>query len=207
MKRRRRSRPKRLMRRAPRLSIASIVCAGSEFQRSGEDDGVVRSDPGRLALGRAVNRCGLTGFHGLGIVASMTQSGYSQRRLVDKLGIKRGMRALFVRAPDHYADLLGPLPDGIDLKSQLRGEFDFIHAFCDRQADLHKNLPRWRQHLRPVGMLWVSWPKKASGVKTDIIEDVIRHAALGVGLVEIKVAAVDEIWSGLKLVIRKQLRD
>ena len=135
----------------------------------------------------------------------MTQSGYSQRRLVDKLGIKRGMRALFVRAPDHYADLLGPLSD-IDLKSQLRGDFDFIHAFCDRQTNLLKNLPRWRQHLRQAGMLWVSWPKKASGVTTDITEDVIRHAALGLGLVDIKVAAVDETWSGLRLVIRKELR-
>ncbi len=117
------------------------------------------------------------------------------------------MRAIFVQVPDHYDDLLGPLPDRIDLKKQLRGNFDFIHAFCDRQADLSARLPRWREHLAPTGMLWVSWPKKASGISTDITEDVIRDAALGIGLVDIKVAAVDEVWSGLKLVIRKELRD
>lgn len=133
-------------------------------------------------------------------------TGYSGRPLIDKLGLKAGMRALFLKAPDHYPDLLGPVPEAVELRKQLRGEFDFIHAFCDRVAALRRDLPRWRAHLRDTGMLWVSWPKRASGVETDVTEDVVRHLALGLDLVDVKVAAVDEIWSGLKLMIRKERR-
>ena len=129
-------------------------------------------------------------------------AGYSERSLVDKLGIKAGHRAHFAGAPADYDTTLGPLPEGVILVRQLRGQFDFIQFFTDRRANLERRFPALKKALKKDGMLWVSWPKKASGVSTDVTEDVVRDIALGNGLVDVKVAAVDEVWSGLKLMYR-----
>ena len=129
-------------------------------------------------------------------------AGYSERSLVDKLGIKASHRAHFASAPADYDTTLGPLPEGVILVHQLRGQFDFIQFFTDRRANLERRFPALKKALKKDGMLWVSWPKKASGVSTDVTEDVVRDIALGNGLVDVKVAAVDEVWSGLKLMYR-----
>lgn len=133
-------------------------------------------------------------------------AGYSGTPLSKKLGIKRGTRVKVRRAPAHYADLLAPLPEGAVVSSRLRPPFDILHVFTHSRAKLATELERGIQEMCQDGALWVSWPKKASGVATDVTEDVVRELALPVGLVDINVCAVDETWSGLKLVIRKALR-
>jgi hypothetical protein len=130
-------------------------------------------------------------------------AGYSRRRLVDKLDVKPGSRAHFRGAPAGYLDLLAPLPDGVVVRSSLRAPVDFIQAFYDAERAMLRELPALRDALVPGGSLWISWPKKASGVRSDITEDVVRRAALAHGLVDVKVCAVDEIWSGLKLMFRR----
>lgn len=132
--------------------------------------------------------------------------GYSGRPLIQKLGIKPGMRVRFIDAPAHYERILGPLPDEVVVLKSTRGPLDFVHAFCDRRARLVSIIPTCLVHLAPDGMIWISWPKRASGVPTDVTEDVVRDVALPTGLVDVKVCAVDDVWSGLKLVIRKELR-
>jgi len=129
-------------------------------------------------------------------------AGYSQRSLVDKLGIKPGASVLIVEAPRGYARTLGPLPDRAKVVKTPKPGLDFIHLFTTRRADLEKRFGALQKALAPAGMLWVSWPKKASGVATDVTEDVVRGVALGRGLVDVKVCAVDDTWSGLKLVRR-----
>ena len=133
-------------------------------------------------------------------------AGYSGTPLIRKLGIRPGMRLRFINEPEHYRALLGTLPDDLVIARATRGHFDFIHLFVDRHAELRRQIPRLIDAIRPDGMLWVSWPKKASGVATDITEDVIREEALLTDLVDVKVCAVDETWSGLKLVIRTARR-
>lgn len=134
------------------------------------------------------------------------KAGYSTRSLVDKLGLKAGQRVHIAHAPEGYGDVLGALPDGLSVMAQLRGQFDFIQFFTDRRAQLSQRLPALKKALNKDGMLWISWPKKASGVATDVTEDVVRDLALGIGLVDVKVAAIDEVWSGLKLMYRKKDR-
>lgn len=129
-------------------------------------------------------------------------AGYSRRRLVEKLDLEPGSKAHLRSAPPGYLELLGPLPDGVELRRALRTRVDFIQAFFDAERKLARELPALRDALIPGGCLWISWPKKASGVATDITEDVVRRIALANGLVDVKVCAVDEIWSGLKLMFR-----
>jgi len=129
-------------------------------------------------------------------------AGYSQRSLIEKLGIKPGMRIAILHPPRGYRVTLGKLPRGVTVTSVPRGVLPFIHFFTADRALLERRLPALLRALTPAGALWVSWPKKASGVPTDITEDVVRAVALPAGLVDVKVAAVDEIWSGLKLVRR-----
>ena len=136
----------------------------------------------------------------------MAGAGYSQRSLVDKLGIKPGMRVAFIGAPPAFRSLLGRLPSGVTVVRAVRGPLPFIHFFTPNRGELEAKLPALLRALAPDGTLWVSWPKKASGVPTDITEDVIRAVALPTGLVDVKVAAVDEVWSGLKLVRRLKNR-
>ena len=133
-------------------------------------------------------------------------AGYSQRSLVDKLGIKPGARIAILHAPRGYRATLGKLPRGVTVTSAARGVLSFIQFFTVDRAILERQLPALLRALAPDGALWVSWPKKASGVPTDMTEDVVRAIALPTGLVDVKVAAVDDVWSGLKLVRRLKNR-
>lgn len=133
-------------------------------------------------------------------------AGYSGTPLVKKLGIEAGHKIFLAGAPEHYPKLVAPLPDGVRFVARVDGGADIVHLFATRKALLAKSLRAALAKLKPDGTIWVSWPKKSSRVATDIVEDSIREMALPLGLVDIKVCAVDNIWSGLKLVIRKENR-
>lgn len=133
-------------------------------------------------------------------------AGYSGTPLAQKLGIGSGCRVYTWQAPAPYRDWLAPLPDGVRFERRLSAATDVAHCFCVRQADLAEQLQAARAALRPDGVLWISWPKKAAKVATDISEDTIRRLCLPLGLVDVKVCAVSAVWSGLKLVLRKELR-
>ncbi len=133
-------------------------------------------------------------------------AGYSGTPLAKKLGIKPGFRVKTTAAPPNYADLVTPLPDGVRIAPNLKPPVDIWHLFACSRAAIESKLAECIDAIRPAGTLWVSWPKKASGVATDVTEDGIRELALPLGLVDVKVCAVDATWSGLKLVIRKELR-
>lgn len=113
---------------------------------------------------------------------------------------------MVINGPENYRKLLDKLPDGARLSDRVTTESDFVHFFTKRRGELQRQLPRLRAKLSDTGTLWVSWPKKTAGVPTDMTEDVIRDVALPLGLVDTKVCAVDEIWSGLKLMIRRENR-
>ena len=132
--------------------------------------------------------------------------GYSGTPLARKLGIVAGSRVAPLHAPDDYLDWLAPLPEGVAFAPRATKGTDLVHLFVDRRAELGRRLGELRRTLRDDATLWVSWPKKASAVPTDITEDVIRELALPLGFVDVKVCAVSEVWSGLKLVVRKELR-
>jgi len=129
-------------------------------------------------------------------------AGYSHRSLVEKLGIKPGSRIAILNPPRGFRATLGNLPPGVTVAAQLRGALPFIHFFVASRTVLERRIHGLVRTLEPAGSLWVSWPKKASGVPTDLTEDVIRSIALDIGLVDVKVVAVDDVWSGLKLVRR-----
>ena len=129
-------------------------------------------------------------------------AGYSPRPLVAKLGIKPGSRIALLNAPRGYTATLGQLPFGVSVTREARGQLSFIQFFTRERHDLEKTLPKLARTLRDDGTIWVSWPKKASGVATDVTEDTVREIALPLGLVDVKVCAVDDVWSGLKLVRR-----
>ena len=133
-------------------------------------------------------------------------AGYSGRPLVDKLGIAPGTTVVLLGGPPAYAALLGALPEGARIVTRLPATARFIHQFARLRVELDAAVPRAARALADDGMLWVSWPKRASNLPTDITEDVVRAVALPLGLVDVKVCAVDEVWSGLKLVRRKALR-
>jgi hypothetical protein len=133
-------------------------------------------------------------------------AGYSGTPLVKKLGIGSGSRVKTVKAPAHYQALLAPIPEGAHVSARLRGEVDLWHVFATSRRELQNAVGRAMSALPNDGAIWVSWPKKSSGVPTDVTEDVVREVALPLGLVDVKVCAVDETWSGLKLVIRRDLR-
>jgi hypothetical protein len=133
-------------------------------------------------------------------------AGYSGTPLPKKLGIKPGSSIFVDGASVAYERLVAPLPDGVTVQTAADSATDIVHLFCTAKAKLADALERSLPHLRPDAAIWVSWPKKASKVATDITEDVIRALALPLGLVDIKVCAVDDVWSGLKLVLRKENR-
>jgi hypothetical protein len=133
-------------------------------------------------------------------------AGYSGTPLVKKLGIKPGMAIYLRGAPPDYADTLGPLPDGVEVVDALRPGLDFIHIFTDSRQELEAAFADVKAALAFDGMLWVSWPKKASKVPTDLSDGVVREVGLSGGLVDVKVAAVDVVWSGLKFVYRVEDR-
>jgi hypothetical protein len=134
-------------------------------------------------------------------------SGYSGTPLVSKLGIKAGARVGLLDAPEGFAEsTLGPLPEGVVLRVGLRGApFEVIVTFFERRARLERRLPALSSALHPAGGLWVAWPKRSSGVATDLSDEVVRELGLAAGLVDNKVCAIDPVWSGLRFVYR--LRD
>lgn len=132
--------------------------------------------------------------------------GYSGTPLARKLGIVADAVVVVLGAPPQYRDWLAPLPAGVRFASTVSAQVDVVHLFADRRAALAEALAALRPAIAPAAAVWVSWPKKSSGVATDVTEDTIRELALPLGFVDVKVCAVSEVWSGLKLVIRKALR-
>ena len=134
----------------------------------------------------------------------MPGAGYSGTPLIKKLGLKPGQRACFMNAPKDFPKTLGALPLGIELIQRLpkMRSLDFIHVFTKERNKLEKSFPQLKAALNWDGILWISWPKGSSKVATDINENIVREIGLDVGLVDVKVAAVDEVWSGLKFVHR-----
>ena len=129
--------------------------------------------------------------------------GYSGTPLAKKLGIKPGTKLVAVGdVPDEYTSWLGPLPEAATIAGKGKPPFEAVHLFVTKRAELAKHLEHLRKTLVPDGYVWISWPKRASKVPTNITEDGIREVALPLGFVDIKVCAVSEVWSGLKLVIR-----
>jgi hypothetical protein len=133
-------------------------------------------------------------------------AGYSPRSLVEKLGIKPGTAVVVLGGPPEFPATLGPLPEGAGIRTRLSRGAAFIHQFARRKDDLAEAFPRLAQALADDGMLWISWPKKTSKIATDLTEDVVRSLGLPLGLVDVKVCAIDETWSGIKFVRRKELR-
>jgi hypothetical protein len=133
-------------------------------------------------------------------------SGYSGTPLAKKLDIREGSRLYIWDGPNDYLDLVGPLPAGVRFAKGLDSNADLVHVFVTARPLLERALRTLRQTLRAEATVWVSWPKKASKVRTDVTEDVIREIALPMGWVDVKVCAVDETWSGLKLVVRRTER-
>jgi hypothetical protein len=136
----------------------------------------------------------------------LTAAGYSGTPLVRKLGWRPEERVALFGAPPEYAEWLGPAAAELTLVAAPRGRFTVGHLFASERARLGRDLVRLRERIEPAGMLWVSWPKRASGVETDVTEETIRELALPLGWVDVKVCAVTEVWSGLKLVIRRSAR-
>jgi hypothetical protein len=139
-------------------------------------------------------------------VISGTASGCSGAALVRKLGIRAAQRVLLLDAPKEYRTLLAPLPDGVVFAKRAGLNVDLVHAFVTRREELERHLVMLRERLRPDAVIWVSWPKRSAAVPTTVTENVIRELALPLGFVYVKVCAVSEIWSGLKLVVRRELR-
>ena len=134
-------------------------------------------------------------------------TGYSGTPLAKKLGIKAGFRIRSKNEPLPYGELVGVDPaDGVTISSRFRANVDLWHLFTRSERELADTLPAAMRQIAPDGMIWVSWPKRTSGVRSEIGENDIRRHALPLGLVDVKVCAVDDVWSGLKLVIRKEHR-
>ena len=136
----------------------------------------------------------------------MSTAGYSGTPLAKKLGIRDGSTVATIWAPEGYRDLLAPLPAGVEIGTEVDAGTDIVHLFVTRREELAERLADLRCRLRPDAAVWVSWPKKSSKVPTTVTEDTIREIALPLGFVDVKVCAVTDIWSGLKLVVRKELR-
>jgi len=133
-------------------------------------------------------------------------AGYSGTPLPQKLGIKPSTIVVAMDPPENYRKLLTPVPSGVNFATRPVGNTQFVHLFVKERRALAEHLRQLRQKIAEDAVVWVSWPKKSSGVPTDITEDVIRAVALPLGFVDIKVCAVDEVWSGLKLMIRRENR-
>jgi hypothetical protein len=131
----------------------------------------------------------------------MKTAGYSGTPLEKKLGFKEGIKARIANQPDHYFDLFEALPKTIEFSHEKKLKKDFIHYFARQAKELERDIMSLKNEIVANGIIWISWPKKSSKISTDITEDTIRNLALANGLVDVKVCAVDEIWSGLKLVI------
>jgi hypothetical protein len=130
-------------------------------------------------------------------------AGYSGKSLIDKLGWKEGSKAIVIASPANYDDLVGGAGIAPKKTAPASGSFDFIHLFVKDMASLARDLPKLEPRLATGGMIWVSWPKKTSAMFRDLTEDGVRKVCLPLGLVDVKVCAVDNDWSGLKLYRRK----
>lgn len=133
-------------------------------------------------------------------------AGYSGTPLAKKLGIREQTSVVVVDAPKGYRGLLEPLPGAVRFSSKIDNKTDIVHVFSTRRAELARTLAAYRRKLDPSAAVWVSWPKKSAKVPSEITEDVVREVALPLGFVDVKVCAIDETWSGLKLVVRRELR-
>jgi hypothetical protein len=133
-------------------------------------------------------------------------AGYSDTPLAKKLGINEGARVAFLQAPDGFDGTVAPLPDGVGVAREARPGLDIVVFFTRARGELQERIEELRAAIAPAGGLWVGWPKRSSGVETDMTEDVVREVALPLGLVDNKVCAIDETWSGLRLVIRMENR-
>jgi hypothetical protein len=135
-------------------------------------------------------------------MASGTSAGYSGTPLPRKLGIKPQARLGVIGAPPGFDEVLGDLPPGVSVHRRLRGTFDVLVAFVRTRSELERRLPALKQALDQAGGLWVAWPKRSSGVATDLSDGTVRDVGLGIGLVDNKVCAIDTTWSGLRFVYR-----
>jgi hypothetical protein len=133
-------------------------------------------------------------------------AGYSGTPLCRKLGIKNAHRVLLIEAPENYERLLAPLPPGVQFVIRPDSKVDIAQVFVTRKEELARTLSTLRNQLKAEAALWISWPKRSAKVPTTVTEDTIRELALPLGFVDIKVCAVTDVWSGLKLVVRKELR-
>jgi hypothetical protein len=133
-------------------------------------------------------------------------AGYSGTPLVKKLGFREGWRIAIVGGPADVAALLGELPAGAEIVHGLDGGLDAVWLFVRSRTELERDLPAALEILPPTGTLWISWPKRASGIPTDLSENVLREVVLPSGWVDIKVAAIDDQWSGLRFALRRELR-
>lgn len=134
-------------------------------------------------------------------------AGYSQTSLVKKLGIKVNYCCFFAKSPPKYFQWRGPLPQGAVVRARLTGQLDFIHLFVSDRKSLEKEFILCQKHVKDSGMLWISWPKKASKVPTDIDENIVRDIGVHNRLVDVKVCAIYAVWSGLKFVVRVKDRE
>jgi len=139
-------------------------------------------------------------------MAPQQPAGYSGAPLAKKLGLKPGSRVLVFDAPPDYRRLLEPIPKDVVLVSRVSARVDLVHVFVTSEAVLRQRLKTLRRRMAPDTAVWVSWPKKSSGVVSTVTEDTIRSLSLPLGFVDVKVCAVTDVWSGLKLVVRKALR-
>ena len=137
---------------------------------------------------------------------SLTMAGYSGTPLLQKLGIKPGLTVVTINPPINYRRLLESIPEGVTFSDRLKPDSTFVHVFVRECSELAKRLPVLREKVSDTGIIWISWPKKSAGVPTDVTEDVIRAVALPLGFVDVKVCAIDETWSGLKLMVRRENR-
>jgi len=133
-------------------------------------------------------------------------AGYLETPLPQKLGIKPGLTVVIINAPTNYRRLLGKIPEGVTFSDRLKPDSSFIHVFTRKRSELANRLPVLRARIADIGTVWVSWPKRSAGVPTDVTEDVVRAVALPLGFVDVKVCAIDETWSGLKLMVRRENR-
>lgn len=129
-------------------------------------------------------------------------AGYSATPLPEKLGIRANSRVAVISAPSTYPAALGELPEGVDVRTDARGRLDVVVFFVTRRAELARRFPAMARAIRRDGGLWIAWPKKASNVTTDLSEAFAREVGLGAGLVDNKVCAIDDSWSGLRFVYR-----
>jgi bifunctional DNA-binding transcriptional regulator/antitoxin component of YhaV-PrlF toxin-antitoxin module len=133
-------------------------------------------------------------------------AGYSGTPLAEKLGIVEGSTVAVIAEPDDFRELLAPIPDGVAFRTSLRGHADVVIHFVTRRVEFERRIEAAGRVVFPAGGLWIAWPKRASKVPTDMTEDVVREVALPLGLVDNKVCAISDVWSGLRVVWRRELR-